>query len=70
MQNPGIDKDIADFILGRLNASRSLQKWRKYRDKIQESLARRAKGVYVDDDHKMAATSKEYRLKLSQVSMG
>ena len=56
MQNSGIDKDIADFILGRLNTSQSLQKWGKYRDKIQESLARRAKGVYVDNDYKVVAT--------------
>lgn len=70
MQNPGIDKDIADFILGRLNEKRSLQKWRNYRDKIQESLAKRAKGVYVDNGHRVAAASKEYRLKVLQVSMG
>ena len=48
MQNPGIDQDIANFISGRLNTDRSLQKWRKHRDKIQNGLARRAKGVYVD----------------------
>ena len=70
MQNPGIDKDIADFILGRLKASRGLQKWTKYRDQIQESLAKRAKGVYVDRDHHVTVVSKEYLLKLSQVSMG
>lgn len=45
MQSPGIDQDIADFILSRLDTSRSLQKWRKHRDKIQESLAKRANGV-------------------------
>ena len=48
MQNAGIDQDIAKFISGRLNTDRNLQKWRKHRDKIQETLARRAKGVYVD----------------------
>ena len=48
MQNAGIDQDIANFISGRLNTDRNLQKWRKHRDKIQETLARRAKGVYVD----------------------
>ena len=70
MQNPGIDKDIADFISGRLDTGRSLQKWRKYRDKIQETLARRAKGGYVDNDYEVAAVSKEYRLKLLQLSLG
>ena len=48
MQNAGIDQDIASFISGRLNTDRNLQKWRKHHDKIQETLARRAKGVYVD----------------------
>ena len=48
MQNARIDQDIANFISGRLNTDRNLQKWRKHRDKIQETLARRAKGVYVD----------------------
>ena len=47
MQNSGIDKDIGDFISGQLDRRRSLQKWKKYRDKIQESLSKRAKGVYV-----------------------
>ena len=47
MQNSGIDKDIRDFISGQLDRRRSLQKWKKYRDKIQESLSKRAKGVYV-----------------------
>lgn len=57
MQNPGIDKDITDFISDRLNTGRRLQKWRKYRDKIQESLAKRANGVYVDNDYGMVAAS-------------
>ena len=48
MQNAGIDQDIANFIAGRLNADRSLEKWKKHHDKIQDTLARRAKGVYVD----------------------
>ncbi|KAK0514475.1 hypothetical protein JMJ35_003092 [Cladonia borealis] len=46
MHNPGIDQDIANFISGRLNTDRSLQKWRKHREKIQDALARRAKGVF------------------------
>ena len=48
MQNAGIDQDIAKLISGRLKTDRTLQKWSKHRDKIQETLARRAKGVYVD----------------------
>ena len=52
MQNPAIDQDIANFISSRLNTDRSLQKWRKHRDKIQEKLATRAKGVYVDNNLK------------------
>ena len=47
MQNSGIDKDIADFISGRLDTGRGLQKWKKYHSRIQESLTKRAKGVYV-----------------------
>ena len=49
MQNVGIDQDIANFISGRLNTDRRLQKWEKHREKIQDGLARRAKGVYVDN---------------------
>ena len=45
MQNVGIDKDIADFISGRFDADRRLRKLLPYRDKIQETLAKRAKGV-------------------------
>ena len=48
MQNAGIDQDIANFISGRLSTDRSLQKWKKQHDKIQATLAKRAKGVYVD----------------------
>jgi len=70
MQNAGIDKDIAGFISGRLDTDRRLQKWRKYRDKIQASLARRANGVYVYNHYEVTAASKEYRLNLLQVSMG
>jgi ankyrin repeat domain-containing protein 50 len=44
MKNARIDKDIADFISGRLR-SRRLQKWSLYHDKIQEVLVNRAKGV-------------------------
>lgn len=52
MQNAGIDEDIANFISGRLNTDRSLQKWREHREKIQDMLARRANGVYVDNNLK------------------
>lgn len=45
MQNAGIDKDIADFISGRFDADRRLRKLLPYRDRIQETLAKRAKGV-------------------------
>ena len=50
MQNAEIDKDIADFISGRFDADRRLRKLLPYRDKIQETLAKRAKGVYVNND--------------------
>lgn len=45
MQNSGIDKDISDYISGRLDTDRRLQKLLPYREKIQESLAARAKGM-------------------------
>lgn len=45
MRNAGIDKDIVNFISGRLDADRRLRKLLPYRDKIQETLAKRAKGV-------------------------
>ena len=45
MEGAGIDKDIADFISGRLDADRRLRKWLPHRDKIQETLAARAKGM-------------------------
>lgn len=45
LRNVGIDKDIADFISGRLGSDRRLRKWLPHRDKIQETLANRAKGV-------------------------
>ena len=45
MRNSGIDKDIADSISARLDTDRKLQQWVPHRDKIQESLTKRAKGV-------------------------
>ncbi|MCJ1465478.1 hypothetical protein MMC07_004096 [Pseudocyphellaria aurata] len=46
MRNEGLDKDIADFISGRLDTDRRLQKWLPYREIIQETLTKRAKGVF------------------------
>ena len=45
MQNAGIDQDIVDYISGRFDTERRLRKMLPYRDKIQETLAKRAKGV-------------------------
>lgn len=45
MRNNAIDKDISDFISGRLNTDRRLRKFLPYHTKIQESLAARAKGM-------------------------
>ena len=45
MQNAGIDRDIADFISGRLREDRRLRKLLPYHDKIQETLTKGAKGV-------------------------
>ena len=45
MQNIEIDKNITNFIFGRFNIDRRLRKLLLYRDKIQEILIKRAKGV-------------------------
>ena len=45
MQNTGIDKDIADSISGRLSVDRSLRRLLPYREIIQDTLARNARGV-------------------------
>ena len=45
MRNSGIDEDISKFISGRLDTGRRLRKFWSYRNKIQESLAARAKGM-------------------------
>ena len=45
MQNAGINTDIENFISGRLDTNRRLEKWLPYREKIQKTLASRAKGV-------------------------
>ena len=45
MRNVGIDKNITNFILGRLQKDRRLQKWELYSKKIQDKLAERAQSV-------------------------
>ncbi|KAM0805979.1 hypothetical protein BDR22DRAFT_884385 [Usnea florida] len=46
MQNSGIDKDIRDFISSRLDTDRRLKILLPYRERVQESLAARAKGMF------------------------
>ena len=45
MQNVEMNKDIVDFISGHLDTNRRLRKWLPYREKIEETLAKRAEGV-------------------------
>ena len=45
MQNIGIDKDVADYVSGRLDTDRRLRKLLPYRSKVQASLAARANGM-------------------------
>ena len=45
VHNGEMDRDIHDFVSSRLDKDRRMQKLRPYRDKIQESLAARAKGM-------------------------
>lgn len=45
MRNAGIDEDIENFISSRLHEDQRLQKWLPYSGKIEEKLAKRAKGV-------------------------
>lgn len=45
MQNTEIDKNIIDFIFGRFDVDQRLRKLLLYRNKIQEILAKRVKGV-------------------------
>jgi hypothetical protein len=47
MRNGGIDDDIANYISGQLDGNRRLRNWLPYREKIQDTLARGAQGVYV-----------------------
>lgn len=52
MSNAGIDRDIFDFISGRLSGDRRLQSLSPCQDKIQKTLAQGARGVYVDKGSK------------------
>ena len=45
MQSVEIDKDIANYTSARLDTDRKLRKWLPHREKIQDVLAKRAKGV-------------------------
>ena len=45
MQNTGIDEDIRDFISSRLDTDQKLKNILPYRERVQESLAARAKGM-------------------------
>jgi ankyrin repeat domain-containing protein 50 len=45
MKNAKINRDISDFISGRLNIDPQLRKWRAHHDRIQQVLADRAQGV-------------------------
>lgn len=45
MRNTGIDEDIISFVSGRLNRDRRLRKLLPYHDKIQDALAKGARGV-------------------------
>lgn len=45
MQNSKMDRDINDFISSRFDTDRRLRKFLPYREKIQGSLAARAKGM-------------------------
>jgi archaellum component FlaC len=47
MKNAEINRDISEFISGRLNVDPKLRKWRAHHDRIQKVLAERAQGVYV-----------------------
>ena len=47
MRNHEVDVDIANFVSRQLLEDRTLQKWSKYRDRIEEALSKGAKGVYV-----------------------
>ncbi|RMD44734.1 hypothetical protein DV735_g414, partial [Chaetothyriales sp. CBS 134920] len=45
LKNAGVNRDISNFISERLNTDPNLRKWYRYRERIQQALADRAKGV-------------------------
>lgn len=47
MRNPGIDKDITNFVVQQLSSDPKLQKWREHHAQIQRVLSERAQGVRV-----------------------
>ena len=60
MQNIGIDKDIVDFISGRFDTDRKLRNLLPYRNKVQESLAGRAKGMSVNNNRQVLVLGDVY----------
>ena len=67
MQNAGVDNDITNFICGRFDEDRKLRKWLPYRGKIQETLSKRAQGVYVKSPYSVIML--KYRLTILQISI-
>jgi ankyrin repeat protein len=53
MRNVGIEEDIASYVLYQLTEDRRLERWQQYREKIQETLVKGAKGVYVSTVHQI-----------------
>jgi hypothetical protein len=47
MRNSGLDDDIANYIYSQLCDNRRLRHWLPYREKIQNTLTKGARGVYV-----------------------
>ena len=45
MNNTAIEKDIGNYIVGKLKTDSRLQKWSAHHDRIQQALAKRAQGV-------------------------
>ncbi|KAF7503583.1 hypothetical protein GJ744_003611 [Endocarpon pusillum] len=46
MDNTGVDDDIAEYIVQRLRSDHKFKKWAPYYTEIQETLIRRAQGVF------------------------
>jgi hypothetical protein len=51
MRNDGIDDDIANYIYSQLTNNRRLRNWLPHRAKIQDTLTKGARGVYVENFH-------------------